>query len=206
MDGYEQAEFMNVSNQVYAPVFKKLDQFVKSDGAVIIGIDGSAASGKSELVKLLLGKYSCRIFHMDDYFLPEKMKTVDRLAEPGGNIHYERFLTEVMEPLSRGEKVNYQPFDCQKNDYLDLTEIEPAKINIIEGVYSFHPTLTPYYDWKILLKTNPVVQLERLKEREGKAKLKRFVEEWIPLENAYYERLAIEEQVDQVVDTSALTR
>ena len=32
---------------------------------------------------------------MDDFFLPMELRTAERLEEPGGNVHYERFSAEV---------------------------------------------------------------------------------------------------------------
>lgn len=50
--------------------------------------------------------------HMDDFFLPLEMRTPQRLQQPGGNVHYERFLETVLKPLSLQQTVFYQPFDC----------------------------------------------------------------------------------------------
>ena len=36
---------------------------------------------------------------MDDFFLPPALRTPERRSEPGGNVHYERFLTEVLPNL-----------------------------------------------------------------------------------------------------------
>lgn len=188
----------------YTPIFEKIEEFLKNDQPVIIGIDGTAASGKSQLAKLFLGKYNCRIFHMDDYFLPFEMKTKERLSEPGGNVHYERFLHEVMEPLKKGEMISYQPYDCRVKDYLNSIEISPKKINIIEGVYSFHPVLQQFYDWKLFLQVNPDVQVERIKEREGEEKMQMFIDHWIPLEKHYFEALEIEKLADMVIDTTEI--
>ena len=60
-----------------------------------VAIDGPCASGKSTLGALLRGVYGANLFHMDDYFLPFARKTPERLAEPGGNVDYERFFAEV---------------------------------------------------------------------------------------------------------------
>lgn len=194
-----------VTKKVYAPLFEKLDAFSANDQAVIIGIDGNAGSGKSQLAKLLLKKYDCQIFHMDDYFLPFEMKIKERLSEPGGNVHYERFLHEVMEPLKKGEVISYQPYDCQVRDYVNPVEVSPKKINIVEGVYSFHPVLQQFYDWKLFLQVHPDVQFERIREREGEQKLQMFIDRWIPLENHYFEALAIKKLADMVIDTSNLS-
>lgn len=205
MNDSKKTELIQATEQTYTPLFEKLDQVSTNNESVIIGIDGTAGTGKSQLAKILLGKYDCQVFHMDDYFLPFEMKTKERLSEPGGNVHYERFLDEVMKPLKQGEVISYQPYDCQVRNYADPIEISPKEINIIEGVYSFHPVLQKFYDWKLFLKVNPDVQLERIREREGEQKLQMFINRWIPLEKHYFEALEIEKLADIVIDTSKLS-
>ena len=49
---------------------------------------------------------------MDDFFLPFELRTAERLKEPGGNVHYERFIDEVVSKLSAGEPFEYGVFRC----------------------------------------------------------------------------------------------
>ena len=61
---------------------------------LVIAIDGRAASGKTtaaEQLRFILGGSA---IHMDDFFLPVSLRTAERFAEPGGNVHYERFCEE----------------------------------------------------------------------------------------------------------------
>ena len=58
-----------------------------------------------------------KIIHMDDFFLPPKLRTEARLNEPGGNVHYERFMEEVVMKLRSEECFEYRIFDCHVMDY-----------------------------------------------------------------------------------------
>ena len=46
---------------------------------------------------------------MDDFYLQPHQRTTKRLREPGGNVDYERFETEVLQPLLTGEAFSYRP-------------------------------------------------------------------------------------------------
>lgn len=189
-------------SKLYQRVFEKIERFEQAEQSVIIGIDGTAGSGKSYFADQLAEKYDMQVFHMDDFFLPKDLKPKERLNQPGGNVHYERFLQEVLEPLKQGKTITYQPYDCQIWDYSEAIEILPKQINLIEGVYCFHPLLEPFYDWKILLKVDSKIQEERILQREGNDKLEIFLSRWIPMEKNYFQTFEIEQNVDVIIDTS----
>ena len=93
------------------PLLQRLDEMLKI-GNVKLAIDGTSASGKSTLAEALEKLYDCSVIHMDDFFLQKEQRSLERLSEPGGNIDRERFLDEILIPLSRGEQVNYRRFNC----------------------------------------------------------------------------------------------
>ena len=49
----------------------------------------------------------CNVIHMDDFYLQPHQRTTKRMREPGGNVDYERFETEVLQPMLTGEAVSY---------------------------------------------------------------------------------------------------
>ena len=139
---------------------------------------------------------------MDDFFLSVDQKTSERLSEPGGNVDHERFYREVMQPLTKGSSFDYQLFDCRQGKLADFVSVSPKNLNIVEGVYSLHPTYHAMYDLKIFLYTNSEVQLDRILHRNGEYMLSRFQKEWIPLENHYFTALNIPSLCEHVIDTS----
>ena len=81
---------------------EKLRQQVRQDKPLLVAIDGRCASGKSTLAKDLQKQLDCNVIHMDDFYLQPHQRTTKRLREPGGNVDYERFETEVLQPMLTG--------------------------------------------------------------------------------------------------------
>ena len=114
----------------------------------IIAIDGRAGSGKSSLADQLVALLPASVIRVDDFFLPPDLRTPDRLAEPGGNFHYEHFRTEVLPCLRQGESFSYRKFDCRTMSYQGEITIPPSSWILVEGAYSLSRqldlSLAPY--------------------------------------------------------------
>ena len=183
----------------YSEVFSEIDTLLGQGKEVTVAIDGSSGSGKSTLAKALSSTYDCNVFHMDDFFLRPEQRTEERMKQPGGNIDYERFKSEVLDNLKKGSEFEYQIYDCSVGRLTDFVMVYPKKLNIVEGVYSMHPTLCDAYDLKIFLKIDAEAQRKRILLRGGEYMLQRFLYEWIPLENEYFSKMKIAERCDLVI-------
>ena len=168
------------------------------DGRVVIAIEGGSASGKSTLSEVLLDRYECSVIHMDDFFLRLEQRTKDRLKEIGGNIDKERFIEEVL-PSLRNDKLCFRKFDCQTMTLGEENEVTLNKLVVIEGVYSMHPEFGKYYDLAVFLDISEEKQKERILKRNSPEFAKRFFEEWIPLEEKYFEKTNIKNRSDLVI-------
>ena len=166
---------------------------------ITVAIDGPCGSGKTTLAEALSRELDCPVIHMDEFFLRPEQRTPERFAEIGGNVDRERFLEEVLGPLKRGDAVCYRPFDCGKWALGEPITVEPKKLTVIEGVYSMHPDLADCYDYSVYLDISPEYQRERIQERNSPAFAKRFFEEWIPLENRYFEGMLVKERCCEVL-------
>lgn len=173
---------------------------IEKNTLAIIAIDGRSASGKTTFAKEIASIYDATLFHMDDYFLPPQRKTKERLSEPGGNVDYERFEKEVLQQLQR-TTLTTQKFNCQTNTLEEKNEIELSSIIIVEGAYSLHPNLANYYGLKLFFDIDPITQKERILARNGEKMLARFVNEWIPLEEAYIKQTNLTNRVDFIHKT-----
>lgn len=180
-------------------LFQKIDALLNEQPFVRIAIDGRCASGKSTLGSLLQKVYGANLFHMDDYFLPFPRKTPERLAEPGGNVDYERFGAEIAHQ-PKGAPVTWARFDCGTQALCEPETTQPAALTVVEGSYSLHPTLRDAYDLKIFLDIDPERQSARILKRSGPAMHVRFINEWIPLENTYFDGLGIRALCDLAYD------
>ena len=167
---------------------------------VVVAIEGGAGSGKSVLGGVLKEVYDCNLFHMDDFFLQMHQRTPERFAEPGGNVDYERFKIEVLDQLEHPEGLWYQPYDCSVQQLAEKIKVPYKDLVIIEGAYSLHPHFEDRADLAFFLEIPDEVQLERISNRNGEWMLKRFVEEWLPMERTYFEEFKIwEKEYCQVI-------
>lgn len=177
------------------PLLKRIDSLLCQKQNVIVAIDGCCASGKTTLASFLEKYYRINAVHMDDYFLQPEKKTPERLSMAGGNIDHERFLSELLLPLSKGEEYLYRPYRCH-GEYFEEGRVQsPEGLTLVEGSYSLHPELESYYDLKVYLSVPPKIQIARLEKRSPEM-LHRFINEWIPLEMTYFEKTDILNRCD----------
>lgn len=159
----------------------------------LIAIDGSCGSGKSTLGKYLAKELGASLFHMDDFFLQPHQRTAERLAEPGGNVDYERFKEEVLEHIANTDGITFRPFSCSEWQLADPVTIPYNDIVIVEGSYSHHPYFKDIYHIKIFLEISPSEQKKRILSRDGDAIWPMFETKWIPMENLYFDTFKIKE-------------
>jgi len=179
------------------PLYRRIDELARKKERVIVAIDGNSAAGKSYLATAIKAARSCNVFTMDDFFLRPSQRTPDRLDEPGGNIDYERFEEELIEPLRSGKQFSYRPYNCRTGNFSAPVLVDPSPLNVIEGVYSLHPRYEDVYDIKVFMHLDETEQRHRLMERNAKL-YERFIQEWIPMENKYFEHFKISEKCDYV--------
>ena len=181
----------------FLPLFNNINKLMQNKERIIVAIDGNSAAGKSSLAALLKSVYACNIFSMDDFFLQPFQRTPERLNEPGGNVDYERFGKEIIEPLKSGGPFIYKAYNCQTGELSRPVIVSPHQLNIIEGVYSLHPHFVAVYDIKVFLSLNHVEQRRRLSSRNAEL-FNRFIKEWIPMENKYFKAFQIPAKCDIV--------
>ena len=170
---------------------------------VLIGIDGPAAAGKTTLASRLQARLGASVFHADDFFLRPEQRTPERLSQVGGNLDLERMQEELIQPLLAGAPFTYRPFDCSCRALGDPISACPTRVNVIEGSYSHHPYFGEPYDLRILLTISPALQKERILARSPQL-AKRFFEEWIPKENAYFAAFSISDHADLILNADTI--
>lgn len=175
-----------------------IDALLARKDRVIVAIDGNCAAGKTTLAGILAREYDCNLIHMDDFFLRPEQRTAERYAESGGNVDYERFREEVLLPLGKGLPFSFRPFDCRTLTLGEGVQVSPGRLTLIEGSYSQHPYFGDAYDLRIFLSVTPELQRTRILERPAFLH-KRFFEEWIPMENRYFEEFEIRQKCDLVL-------
>lgn len=179
----------------------RVERLLAEGRCAFVAIDGPCASGKTVFAASLHERFGGNVLHMDDFFLRPEQRTPERFAEPGGNVDRERFEAEVLKPLAAGKAVWYRPWDCHTGDFATSRSVEPAALTVVEGSYSMHPALRGYYDLTMCLIVDPSERLRRLEARNPRM-LQRFINEWIPLENRYFESTNTQGSADLLVDTA----
>lgn len=181
--------------QCILPILQRLNQ----SPARVIAIDGRAASGKTTRAMLLSAVLEAPVIHMDDFFLTPSLRTEERLAQPGGNVHYERFAEEVLPGLRADDAFVYRVFDCDRMDFHGLREIPAAPVRIVEGSYAHHPALGDYADLRVFTTVDETEQMARILRRNGEKLAEMFRTRWIPMEEAYFTACGIREKAELVL-------
>lgn len=177
---------------------KQLDNFIENiKDFSITSLDGKCTAGKSTITKELENKYT--IINIDDFFLPMNKKTKKRLDEIGGNIDYElvkETLLKIKEAWKENKKeLEYKVFDCSKQDYYTKKITLKNKV-VLEGVYSYHKYFNDLIDYLAYLQVDEKTQFNRVSNRRLKDK---FINEWIPLENKYFDYYKLEDICDVII-------
>lgn len=166
--------------------------------AVVVAIDGSAASGKTNAARLLNGVFGASVIHADDFFLPPELRSAERLSEPGGNFHRERFAAEVLPNLRCGREFTYNAFDCSTGEFHSVT-VPAAQLIVVEGAYCLHPAFGNYADLTVFSPIAPDKQELRILRRDGKETFDKFERLWIPMEKKYNKAFGISSACDIVL-------
>lgn len=181
-------------------VLLPLMERIETKNCRAVAIDGLCGSGKTTLSALLGQLYGTQPIPMDDFFLPYELRTAERLSQPGGNVHHERFLAEVLSRIGTGD-IAYNRFDCATGALLPRVHRDTG-LTIIEGSYSHHPAFEAEYRrlnaLRVFVSTGDQEQLRRIALRSPQL-LESFQTRWIPLEKTYFEAYDISRQADVVL-------
>ena len=178
------------------PLLMRMSELSQNDAPNVLAIDGRAAAGKTTSAAILAEITGAEVIHMDDFFLPGKLRTEKRISEPGGNVHYERFLAEVIPHLLNGDAFDYQMFDCAEMRFGDTRYIRKAPWRIVEGSYSCHPNFKKYYTFSVFCDIAPEDQIQRILRRDGSEIASVFSSRWIPMEELYFDVYRVRDAAD----------
>ena len=175
-------------------IINEINALLKSRDFVLVGIDGRCGAGKTTLAERIKNETECNVIHLDSFFLRPEQRTEERLEEAGGNVDYERFLKEVLIPLSKNEAFSYRPYSCKTHTLGAPEKVMPKRVAVVEGSYACHPKFYGFFDLHIFLDISKEEQIKRITARNGLKAVKTFKEKWIPLEEKYFEECKIKEK------------
>lgn len=184
----------------YLPYLEAIKAIENLKKPAVVAIDGRCGSGKSTMAQVLAEVFCASLVRMDDFFLPFEQKTPERLAQPGGNVHYERFNEEVAPNLRGGKDFEYNVFDCSIGRLNGTQPVEKNDLIIVEGSYCQSPDVQFDYDLRIFVDIDPETQIARIAKRDPDM-IDNFRTRWIPMEEHYFSAFGIKEKADIVVRT-----
>lgn len=186
---------------MYTELVKDVIRQMKETHGHVIAIDGRCGSGKSTFAKELCEALQADLIQMDDFFLQKAQRTAERYATPGENVDHER-VAQVLTEWKKKAPFSYRKFDCTT---MSLgTEVQLPVVHeylVVEGTYSFHRDLLPFYDYTVFFTISAEKQKHRILKRNGEQGLKMFLEKWIPLEELYFTQKDPAKYADVIYDS-----
>jgi uridine kinase len=187
---------IRAQDAVFLPLLAEIGTRMVQQEPVCVAIDGPSAAGKSTLAAMLGEVFGCPVLHVDDYFVPQWERSEERMNRPGGNIDATRFAREALPSMTAGVAFSTGVFDCHTQAIQQIRTIPAAPLYITEGVYALHPDLADAYHIKVFMDVDPLTQRRRILRRNGREIARRYHNEWIPMENDYFEAFGIKNQCD----------
>lgn len=166
----------------------------------VLAIDGKCGAGKTTLAQHIGALFDVDVIHLDSFFLPVDLRTPARFAQPGGNVHHERFLEEVLLGIASQKPFSYRHFDCKTMTYSHTIHISNTRPIVVEGSYSLRPDFRPFYTATVYLHVSEQTQVQRILKRNGPAQFQDFANLWIPREDAYLQAFHIASAAHVTVD------
>ena len=172
-------------------------------GPLVVAIDGRSGTGKSTLAAALAERMVATVIEGDDFYAGGTGIEGDPLASRAARCIDWKAQRRVLEALRRGERASYHAFDWDAFDgslQAEETEVAPAPIILLEGVYAARPELRDLVDLSILVRVPDDLRLARLIEREGE--IGPWEAQWHEAEEWYFAVQAPGEAFDLVLDLS----
>ncbi|MGW2773087.1 uridine kinase family protein [Streptomyces olivaceoviridis] len=141
----------------------------------LIAVDGHAGSGKSTFAgRLAHALGGAPVLHLDDIASHERLFSwTDRLV------------TEVIEPLARGESAHYTPYDWRARAFGTPRPLPAAPVVLIEGVGAGRLALRPYLARLLWMELPREESWARGRQRDG-AEQREFWDGWVAAERAHF--------------------
>ena len=157
-----------------------------------IGVDGKGATGKTTLAgRIAAALPGSVVVHIDDFARPD-LQGWER----------DRFVRQVLQPLLAGRPGRYQRWDFDHNVGAEWHTVPVSVPVVVEGVSATDERLGVPWDFTLWVEVPYRVRLARALERDGPERMDRWLNDWMPSEDAYEEAQRPQDRVDLVYSPS----
>ena len=141
----------------------------------VVAIDGGGGAGKSTLAARISALLeSAPVIPTDDFASWENQFDWE-----------DRFLDQVLRPVTRGEAARYQRYDWDIRSLAEWIDLPFARYLIIEGVGSNRLAFTPFIAYSIWVEADRSERLRRGLDRDG-VHMKQQWQLWMNAEDNYF--------------------
>lgn len=141
----------------------------------LIGVDGHAGSGKTTFAgQLAAALGGTPVLHLDDIATHEELFAWT-----------ERLLSQVVEPLRRGETARYTPYDWIARSFGSVHELPPAPVILLEGVGAGRRAVRPFLARLLWMELPHDEAWARGQRRDGEAQSE-FWAGWVRAERQHF--------------------
>jgi uridine kinase len=161
----------------------------RPDETLWIGVDGPGGSGKSTFaarVAAAIGR--AVVVAVDDFSGPDVQEW-----------DWQRFRDQLVQPLLADRPGRYQRWDWSADTPVGWYDVPAGSVVVVEGVSSTRSETQVPWTLQVWVETPRHVRLERALARDGTDMMTRWLEHWIPSEEAYIARERPQERVDLIV-------
>jgi uridine kinase len=138
-------------------------------------VDGHAGSGKSTFAgRLAAALGGAPVLHLDDVASHAELFAWDR-----------RLLTEVIEPLRRGEPARHAPYDWRQRRFGPARVLPPAPVLLLEGVGAGRRVLRPHLAYLLWMELPAEEAWARGRARDGEEQ-REFWDGWVEAERRHF--------------------
>ena len=151
----------------------------------LVLVDGLGGAGTSVLAAALAGQLGAPVVCGDDFYRASAQPRHLGAEGIGASFDWRRLERQVLAPLSRGEDARYQRYDWDSDRLGEWVPVPGQDTVVVEGVYLLREELRRYASVSIWVETPRDARLARGIERDGEAARSRWIDEWMPAEDAY---------------------
>ncbi len=168
---------------------------------VIVAIDGAGGAGKSTLARgIAAALRKAAVVRADDFYRPlhgDARAVADPEYAYGNCFEWQRLRDAALVPLRAGGVARYQRRDWTSGRLAEWVTLAPAKVVVIDGVYSSRPELRPHLDPAIFVDAPRDLRRQRMLARSPQAT--DWFDPWMAAEDWYIERMRPAAHADLIV-------